>query len=547
MSNPTDRSVHYAHTTDRSLHYGRVSYWDREGDNLDSQLEMDRGHSQKHGYRCVAELTEDTRGASGVDMDLPALNEALEMARAGQFDVLVVREMDRLARSLAKQLVIEMEFQKVGVRIEYVLGEYPDTPEGQLLKNVRAVVAEYERLKTRERTARARRRRVRQGSVSVSGQPPFGYREVVNDGRRGFEIDEEEAAVVRDIYQWYISGDETTPPLSIEGITRRLSRMRVPTFTERRERQIRSKRLGYGQWGRGVVHSILRNETYAGRWSFGKRLKRDGRIIPSDPNKLLFVEVPAIITRETWRAAQRRLVQNRERWRGRRPTHPYLFSKRVQCGACGRRMSGHTKRSGDKLYHYYHCSSRYAATGVRCEMPLFRSDHVDRGAWERIKSFLLNRDQLMERWQHRRENQDEYNEQIGQRIADVEAELGRLDIELNRLIMLYVAGDYGKDMLDRHRDRLDGARAELENQREELLAQLERSFSADDEAALSAFVDQIAAGLTVADSDFDKRRWIIEKLDIEATLWIKEGKKAIKLSCGLDGDIFPDIVFYLLA
>jgi len=172
---------------------------------------------------------------------------------------------------------------------------------------------------------------------------------------------------------------------------------------------------------------------------------------------------------------------------------------------------------------------------------------MDRDAWERIKSFFLNREQLLERWQHRRENQDEYNEQINQRISEVEAELDRLDTELNRLITLYVAGDYGKDVLDSHRDRLDGVRTELESQRKELLAQLDRSFSADDAAALSAFVEQIAAGLTVADSDFDKRRWIIEKLDIEATLWIDDGKKAVKLSCGLDGDIFPDIVFYLLA
>jgi DNA invertase Pin-like site-specific DNA recombinase len=60
----------------------------------------------------VAELAEDDRGASGADWSLPKLNQALDMARAGEFDVFVTRELDRFARSLAKQLVIEGEFKR---------------------------------------------------------------------------------------------------------------------------------------------------------------------------------------------------------------------------------------------------------------------------------------------------------------------------------------------------------------------------------------------------------------------------------------------------
>ena len=62
------------------------------------------------------------------------------------FDVLVVREIDRLSRNLAKQLIVE-EMKRDVVQIEYVLGEFPDTPEGNFMKQVRASVAEYEREK----------------------------------------------------------------------------------------------------------------------------------------------------------------------------------------------------------------------------------------------------------------------------------------------------------------------------------------------------------------------------------------------------------------
>ena len=142
----------------RAVLYARVSSDDRNrpNDNLQGQLEMCREHAETQGYTIIAELAEDDRGASGASLDLDKLNRVRDMAHDGQFDVLVVREIDRFARSLAKQLIVEEELKRAGVAIEYVIGEYADTPEGQLMKHVKASVAEYERLKIAERTARAR-------------------------------------------------------------------------------------------------------------------------------------------------------------------------------------------------------------------------------------------------------------------------------------------------------------------------------------------------------------------------------------------------------
>jgi site-specific DNA recombinase len=110
--------------TDRAVLYARVSSDDRgkDGRNLAGQLRMCREYAQKHGWTVVAALAEDDRGASGASLGLPQLDRALSMARDGLFDTLVTRELDRFARSLAKQLVVETEFQRAGVRIVYVLG-----------------------------------------------------------------------------------------------------------------------------------------------------------------------------------------------------------------------------------------------------------------------------------------------------------------------------------------------------------------------------------------------------------------------------------------
>jgi site-specific DNA recombinase len=131
----------------RAILYARASYGDRDTDgrNLASQLEMARNYAWQKGYTTVGGMAEDDKGASGASFELPKLREVLAMAEAGDFDVLILREIDRLSRSLAKQLVVEEALRRAGAEIDYVLGDYPDMPEGRLNKPLRATIAEYER------------------------------------------------------------------------------------------------------------------------------------------------------------------------------------------------------------------------------------------------------------------------------------------------------------------------------------------------------------------------------------------------------------------
>ena len=113
------------------------------------------GVRREAGLTILHEFQED-KYSSGADLDLPHRNEVLDLARDDAFEVLVCRELDRLARDLAKQLFIEDELKRSDVRIEYALKNYDDSPEGGLMKHVRASVAEYERLKIREHTKRGK-------------------------------------------------------------------------------------------------------------------------------------------------------------------------------------------------------------------------------------------------------------------------------------------------------------------------------------------------------------------------------------------------------
>ena len=108
----------------RAVLYARVASGEqgKSRRNLENQLETGRKYARENGYTIVAEL--DDRGVPGTRLDLPQLSRVREMARAGQFDVLVVRGVDRLSRDHAKLLILGKELKRAGVEIECVEGSH---------------------------------------------------------------------------------------------------------------------------------------------------------------------------------------------------------------------------------------------------------------------------------------------------------------------------------------------------------------------------------------------------------------------------------------
>jgi hypothetical protein len=118
---------------ERAAIYARVCA--EEEHNLAEQLEACRDYAQQRDLQVVAEFTDAGHGASGAASAPPQLNHALELARMGGFDVLVVRDAYRLSRSLANLLKIEDELYGHSVQIDYVLHGDHDTSTQGLMKD----------------------------------------------------------------------------------------------------------------------------------------------------------------------------------------------------------------------------------------------------------------------------------------------------------------------------------------------------------------------------------------------------------------------------
>jgi len=135
--------------------YGRVS---TSSQSTDIQLEECRAYAQRCGYQVIGEYCDAISGTTGQD-DRPELTRLLEDAFARKFDTVVVYSIDRLGRSLKHCLDI-LESLKMH-RTDFIsIKQQIDTssPTGQLIFNLFACLASYERTQILERTALGRER-----------------------------------------------------------------------------------------------------------------------------------------------------------------------------------------------------------------------------------------------------------------------------------------------------------------------------------------------------------------------------------------------------
>lgn len=113
---------------------------------------------------------------------------------------------DRLARNYVHQVLLLEEFQQHNCHIEFLDRPMNQDPHDQLLLQIRGAVAEYERTLIAERMRRGRLAKLQTGQMLPWTRPPYGYRVHPERPRdpAGVRLDPAEAAVVAEIFTWYI-------------------------------------------------------------------------------------------------------------------------------------------------------------------------------------------------------------------------------------------------------------------------------------------------------------------------------------------------------
>jgi DNA invertase Pin-like site-specific DNA recombinase len=144
--------------------YTRVSTTEQadSGAGLGAQRAAIDAAAQARGWSIVARFEDG--GISGSSLNRPGLTEALATLESGRASALVVAKLDRLSRSLMDfSALMERARRKGWALVALDLGVDTTTPAGEMLANVLASFAQYERRIIGQRTKDALAERRRQG------------------------------------------------------------------------------------------------------------------------------------------------------------------------------------------------------------------------------------------------------------------------------------------------------------------------------------------------------------------------------------------------
>lgn len=419
----------------RAALYLRKSTDEHQAESLETQEAGARAFCQARGMT-VARVVVDS-GISRAEMvKRPGLAELQALATAGAIDAVVTRDPSRLAGDTFRGGLVVETLLDSGCRLFfYFSGREVDARDDnwKLLTAIDGITAERERKQIAGRTRESLARKAAAGHVA--GGKCYGYRNVhVFEGpgtsgrklRTEYAIHEEQAEVVRRIYQLFADGE------GYRSIACRLNADGVPAPRA-------------ASWDMSTVRVILFNERYFGRLQWGRIgseykggtrrvLKRDAATCVTVERPELRI-VPEQLERAVaaLRASNTKLYAGRSALGARQPK--YLLSSLARCAECGGPICTRNTKQGSETVKAYGCQHYFTRGTAVCRVNTLRPHAtVDASVLDWFTSHvvserLLRRSFQLAREQLRRELDD------GHAVADeLAADLARVRGEVSRLV-----------------------------------------------------------------------------------------------------------------
>jgi site-specific DNA recombinase len=440
----------------------------------EEQLNRCRAYCLSKGYEIVDEKVESISGA--FIFARSGFNDLLSLAGEGKLSVIVADKPDRLGRgdAIAK---LELLAQMSGAHIEFATpGFDTSTAEGMVLKFAQEFASGIERSNIGRRTKEGKEAYARQGRVIATRYRTYGYDFMNKYDERGRKtscdlvVRPEEAKVVRMIYEWF-----TLQMMTAHAIAKRLTELKIPSMGDT-DPGVLKKRKGY--WYPNSVVAILKNKTYAGEWQYAKsRVERKDTVdgvrqhyLTTHSPQAIPVEVPAIISMDTWQVAQEQLQANRKKFV--KPTHySYLLRGRIRCASCGGMYVGGAVKSKGRIYRYYHCTKSQYHGENRCHSKHLKADAIETLVWHAVQEALLD-DKRLAKGQAKQEEQLRQGRRlIETSIAALEAQGQKDQGKLSQLLDMHLSGDITREV---YRSKVAEINQKIEARQDEIKELQER-------------------------------------------------------------------------
>lgn len=288
--------------------------------SLEAQKEFFAQYTARTGDTLV-ELYAD-EGLSGTK--IKNRKEFLRMmadAERGRFEMVVVKDISRFARNTVDLLQNVRRLKALGIETQFLTANMTNMGNSEFVLTLLGAMAQEESANTSKRVKFGKKLNAEKGRVP---NLVFGYDKTVGD-YFNLAINPEEAAVVRQIYQWYIDGG-----YGAHKIAQMLNQ----------QQRIKTKRGC--DWNQTGIMGILTNPLYTGKIINGKQEVADfltSRRRDKDASEWIVVDRPdlRIIEPEVFDRAQAVLQARREAYHAKRErqSNHYLFSTLIKCKECG--------------------------------------------------------------------------------------------------------------------------------------------------------------------------------------------------------------------
>ncbi len=426
----------------RAALYLRKSRMDSDAESIDETLARHEDTLMKLAEKLslnIVRVYKEVVSGDGL-FTRPEMLRLLSDIENDSLSAVCCMDIDRLGRSSQKDGGIILEtFQEHGVRIITPSKTYDLSDElDEQSVEMQSFIARQELKSIKRRLRRGLYKTLESGGHVA--EPPYGYRRVYIEKKPTLEIQEDEAAVVRSVFDMYVNqglGSQTIADrLNAAGIKPRKS----------------------DRFSRTTIQFYLKNPVYTGKivWNRTRRIKKKSftdknKYAPNPESEWIISEGlhPAIISRELFEKA-RRIRETRSHPPAPRDTIRNPFAGLIFCQNCGAPMQRqYSKNGGSRLI----CVNKGCNRGIKTE-------YIEARVFEALRHILSQ--SKFHGFKSRAEG--ERSEILSHLISTMQKELTRLNIQKNSLHDLLETGVYDASAF-RERSKIIASRiASCENE-----------------------------------------------------------------------------------
>lgn len=359
--------------------YARVSTDQEEQESsFDAQVQHFTEHIKSRDDWEFVNVYSD-EGISGTSLKKrDGFNQMVADALDGKIDLILMKSISRFARNTLDLLSTVRKLTAKGVEVFFEeQGISTLDGGGELFLTIMSSIAQEESRTISENVKWGKRESYKKGNVSFAYSRFLGYKK--EDGK--IIIDEEQAVVVKQIYQWFLRDG-----LTYTAIAQRLIDNEVKTPG------------GKNNWTVNNITSILTNEKYKGHAILQKSYCENflTHTMKKNTGQMPMYHVedshPAIIDEDTWNETQLEIQRRREI--GSCYSSTDIFSGKFICADCGSFFGAKVWHSTSKYARtIYQCNHKFKN---KCQTPHLEIDFIKEKFIEAYNKVMLDKQVLID-------------------------------------------------------------------------------------------------------------------------------------------------------